>query len=372
MNRTQLLITAGLVIILIALGLYANNNQASDKGSIKLGLSSPMTGEAAGFGEAWAGGAELAVKDINERGGIDGRLVELVIEDSRCVTATGATIFNKFISVDQVDAIVGPLCSPTAGAGLPIAQEAGVPVIIGASAPSLTRVGDYIFRNYPSDASQAGFSAEFIFNTLQKKNVAVLYVNSDWGIELKDKFVHDFEALGGTITIIEGSLQEATEVRGSVAKIKDTNPEAVYLALFPQTGAAAIKQLKEANVNVPLVGTDLFATDEIYDVPEAEGVLFTLPISKAPQDFTDRVVEETGRAASEVSGFSYDAVMIFAQAFDAVGTDKDAVRDYLDKLTYENGVSVSTISFDENGDLEGGFLWDMRIVTNGENADYAE
>lgn len=356
------------VVVVIGLAWFGYSSLAPEPVAgepIRIGLISPMTGEAASFGEAWTGGAELAVKDINANGGIDGRKLKLIIEDDRCVTQTGPAIFNKLIEIDKVVAIVGPLCSTSAGSGLPIAELAKIPALIGASAPPLTHDRDFVFRNYPSDSSQAIFAAHHIYSTLKMSTVAVVYVNNDWGIELRQVFVDEYERLGGKVLVDEGTQQDVTDMRTAVSKIKAASPEAVYLVLYPQGGVVSLKAIKQLGIEAPLFGTDLFSTDEVFSVAESDGVMFTIPNTNARESFVGRVLAETGRVGNEVSGFSYDAVKIFAEAFKKVGTDPEKVRVYLNDATYTESVALPSVSFDAEGDLESDASWVMKIIRDG-------
>ena len=369
MNKLWWTVGAVVVIGLAWWGYSATQTIPAETGPIKIGLISPMTGEAATFGDAWAGGAELAVKEINAAGGIDGRQLELVTEDDRCVAQTGPSIFSKLIDIDKVVAIVGPLCSTSAGAGLPIAEEGRIPTIIGASAPSLTHDRAFVFRNYPSDSSQAIYAAHYLNETLGKKSVAVVYVNNDWGIELNRVFVDEFKKLGGEILVDEGTPQDVTDMRTVIAKVRGSVPDAVYLALYPQGGVVALKAIRQVDLNVPLIGTDLFSTGEIFDVADAEGVLFTIPNTNARDEFVGRVKSETGREGNEVSGFAYDAVRILAAAFAEVGTEAEAVMAYLEDLNFTDSVALPSVTFDAEGDLESDASWTMRVVKDGAPVD---
>jgi len=143
MNQSTKWIIGIIIVIAVVAGGYLVSKGPSEPaaGPIKLGLVAPMSGEAASYGEAAFGGATLAVKEINGAGGIDGRKIELVVEDDTCSSA-GANAFTKLTSIDNVVAIVGPVCSASAGPAVPIAQKDKTPVIlIGASAPNLTKVG---------------------------------------------------------------------------------------------------------------------------------------------------------------------------------------------------------------------------------------
>src|SRR3990167_6450865 len=128
-----------IVLILVFVGIMALTGEKSEvptstTGPIKIGASVPLTGEAASYGEITKAGIDLAVKEVNDAGGIDGRMIEIIYEDDKCDT-TGSNVFNKLVNIDKVDAIIGPVCSSAAGPGVPIAQSGKVPTIIWASAP---------------------------------------------------------------------------------------------------------------------------------------------------------------------------------------------------------------------------------------------
>ena len=259
-------------IIAVAYGAYNKKGGAPvEAAPIKIGLSSPMTGEAASYGEGFSAGAELAVREINEAGGINGSLIELIIEDDQC-SAKGVNAVSKLVTVDAVTAIVGPMCSAAAGPGLPIAQNAGVPVIVVGSAPHLTKVGDYIFRDYPSDAFQGKFAAEFLYNDLGKRKAAIIYTKNDWGMGIQEVFAKRFVELGGEVVYNEGVVQDSTDLRTQLTKAKEAGPDVLYFPVYPQNGAAGFKQAKELGLEATIVGGDSFEGEETWQIPEAEGI----------------------------------------------------------------------------------------------------
>lgn len=353
------------IIVVIAVVLVGYNilQAPTTEEPIKIGLSSPMTGEAASLGEAFAGGAQLAVKEINDAGGVNGRKLELVVEDDQC-SSKGVNAITKLVEIDKVTVIIGPLCSAAAGPGLPVAQKAGVPVIVVGSAPHLTKIGDYIFRDYPSDAFQGKFAAEYIFSTLGKKRAAVIYTNNDWGSGIRGVFVERFRQLGGTVVSDEGIAQDIKDLRTVIVKAKNENPDLIYFPAYPANGVAGLKQMKDLGVKVPIIGGDGFESEEIWSVPEAEGLLYTVAKTDNPEEFQKRVKDVTGKDSNAYTPYSYDAVKLFAKIIARVGTDRKAVRDALSQTVYEESVSVPVIEFDENGDLKEG-VFEVKIVKNG-------
>ncbi len=110
-NTTKWVLGIIAVVILVVIGYSVSNKQPTETGPIKIGVLVPLTGEAASWGQNLLAGAELAQKEINDAGGINGREIKLITEDDQCKAATGVSAINKLISVDKVSVIVGPPCS---------------------------------------------------------------------------------------------------------------------------------------------------------------------------------------------------------------------------------------------------------------------
>lgn len=352
MTHTTKWIVGVIVGVLIIVGFVGLKTPDASKTvePIKIGLSTPVTGEIASYGEALQGGAQLAVSEINAAGGIDGRLLELIVEDDKC-TKDAVSAVSKLVNINKVHAVLGPTCSSAAAPSVPIAQGAGVPIMIQATAPELTAIGDYVFRINPSDAFQGKFSAEYMYNELGKRKVAVLYVSNAWGKGIHDVFVKRFTELGGTVVYDESATQEVIDLRSYVAKMKAAEPDAVYLPLYPANGGSVVKTMIELDFRVPILGGDVFDGEEMWSIPEAEGVMFTTASVNNPEDFQQRVKNQTGMLPNTFTPYAYDGVKIFAEVIDRVGTDPEAMKKELRRRTFD-GMSNPKISFDEQGDLE--------------------
>ena len=209
--------------------------------AIKIGVSLPLTGEGASLGTGVKDGIDLAVKEINDAGGVDGRKISIIYEDDKCAK-DGATTITKLTSIDDVDAIIGPLCSAAGGPGLPIAQQSGTPAVIFASAPHLTQIGDYIFRIYPSDAFAGRFNAEYAYETLGKQTAAIVYVKNDYGQGLHDTFKQRYTELGGRILVDEGVAQDDTDLRTTATKVAAAKPGVLFTPMYPANGLILMKQ----------------------------------------------------------------------------------------------------------------------------------
>lgn len=366
MNQTaKNLIGVIVVVAIVAIGYFVSKgpSQPVSTEPIKIGATLPLTGEAASYGESAKAGIDLAIKEINDVDGIDGRKLEIVYEDDKC-SKDGATTISKLVNIDKVTAIVGPVCSAAGGPGLPIAQNAKVPVIFWASAPHLAKTGDYMFRTYPSDSFQGKFAAGYLFNNLKKQKAAAVYVKNDWGQGIRDVFVDEFKKLGGEVVFDEGILQDNRDLRTVFSKLKQSSPDSIYLPLYSASGAIAVKQIKDLTITVPIFGGDMFEAEEFLRIPQAEGVMYSVGKFNNPDEFRAKVKKATGIDPNILATMGYDAVKILAKIIKSTGTDQKAIRDALSKLRYTEGIGMPVIDFDENGDLKTA-QFEVKVVKNG-------
>ena len=355
-----------LVVVVLAVAGYLvwgpSAKDQSAEGPVTIGVSAPLTGEAASFGEWTKAGIDLALKEINDAGGINGQPVTVIYEDDKC-NQTGASVMQKLTSIDKVTAVLGPVCSAAAGPAVPIAEASKTPTIIWASAPSLPIGKEYIFRSYPSDAFQGKFAAEYVFNEMGKKKAALLYTKNDWGQGLHDTFTKRFTELGGTIVHDEGVSQDVNDLRTVLTKVKSTDADMIYIPLYPVNAVAAVKAAKDLKVSLPMVGGDGLETQEFLSVPEAEGVILTSAHFENPDDFKARVKEATGVDSGFVTPLAYDTFKLLIEVIKKAGTNNDAIKEELQKVFY-SGVAIRTISFDEEGDLASA-EFDVKVAKNG-------
>ena len=345
-----------IIVLIIIVGVYfflkkgsSSDQQRVSADTIKIGLSAPMTGEAASWGQNAFAGAELAVQEINNAGGINGKKIQVITEDDACQSANGVSVMNKLINIDKVVAIAGPLCSAAGGASIPIVQNAHIPAVIIASAPNLINIGDYIYRIYPSDAAAGKAGAEFIVNKLNKKKVAVIYVNNDYGQGLKNVFEKNLSSLGGQIVLEEAVMQDQTDLRTELSKIKNSGAEAIYFPVYPKNAVAGLKQIKDLKLNLPVVGADSLSGEEVLKSGAAEGAIYTVSNFNDPQDFQQKIKALPGEANLDVSfvaALGYDTIKTLAMAIQNAGsTDSTKIKEALSNIDYGNAVSMAAIKF---------------------------
>lgn len=340
-------------------------------GPITIGASLPLSGEAASYGEQARSGIELALKEVNDAGGVLGRPVRVVYEDDSCTASGGVDAFTKLVETDGVSGIIGPVCTAAASAGLPVAQSHDIPtVIISASAPSLTAIGNDIFRVYPSDALQGSFAAQYAYTTLGKHSVAILYVQNDWGEGLRAAFTKEFTELGGTITDTEGVAQSETDMRTQLVKIGASKPEMIYMPLQPNGGVAAASEAKMLGIRTLIMGGDFFDAKEFTSVAATNGILFTSGDLSTPDAFKAKIQAVLGKDTGATTPFAYDAFKVLAAAIEKAGdTDPAHVRTALAATSYEGVSSSQPITFDAGRDLQNS-KFQVRIVENGSSQPY--
>jgi branched-chain amino acid transport system substrate-binding protein len=330
----------------------AETAPAAETGPIKIGFIGPLTGDASSLGVVARAAAELAAEEINAAGGVNGRQIEMVYEDGKCNGAAATNAVTKLLNVDKVVAINGGLCSSeTAAFGPSAMQNKVVTISYCSSAPTLTGMGKYFFRSYPSDAYQGKFAAEYVYNTLGLKKVAIVYHVSDWGTGLKTKFEDRFKELGGEVVAVEGSPQDNKDYRTAITKVKAANPDLVYAPLYPDGGIAFLKQYAELGMKTRIYAGDAWADTKLQKEVGADmDVIYSEVMMPSADEFNAKVMAKTkGTEVSICASQAYDNMKLLAQVMGQVGTDADKVTEALHALQYK-GVS-GDISFDQNGDL---------------------
>ena len=376
MTKTGKIIAGVIVVLLVIWGVSMISSKSgtttNETGPIKVGFVGPLTGDGAALGENAQAAVELAVSEVNAAGGINGRQLQFIYEDGKCNGADAASAANKLLNADKVSLIIGGACSGETSAMAGAAEQAKTVLFsYCSSAPTITNAGDYIFRDYPSDTFQGSFAANYIYNKLGKKNVAVLYVKTDWGTGIKDVFDDSFTKLGGKVAIEEGFDQTTKDLRTELTKIKAANPDLIYFLGYTEESVTGLKQAATLGIKTPMFGGDAWDDPKIYDGAgaAAEGIMFSTVSAPLSDAFKAAMKQKTG--SDEVLACTpgaYDAVNILSNVMKKVGTDSTAIKDELYKTTYANGVSSANISFDSNGDLVGASYM-VKQVTNGKAAE---
>ena len=188
------LVVAGLLCLQVA---CAPKGQPASNQPIEIGVSAPLTGSLAVWGNNTLRGIQLAADEVNAAGGVSGRKIELVVEDSRCEPEEAVKILRSFIEARHIQVVLGADCSADVLAMAPVAQDKQVVLFsTGASNPEISHAGDFVFRNWPSDALQGRLTARYARDIGGFRRAAILYVDNAYGQGLDDVFRREFEAMG--------------------------------------------------------------------------------------------------------------------------------------------------------------------------------
>jgi len=302
----------------------------------------------------------LALKELNDSGGIGNRQVQAIYEDSKCDPQTGVSAVQKLINIDHVRFIIGDVCSPVVVPVAPIAEANKVVVLAQGSSPDITNLGDYIFRNWPSDAYQGKVVADYVFGDLGLKKAALLVENQAYATGLADAFSSNFTHDGGQVTETEYYKTGDKDYRTQLSKIKAQKPDAIYIAVSTDFGLIA-KQIRELKIDAQIIGADgLGSQQSLSDAQGSlEGAYYGFPAfdekSQIVIDFQNKYQAMFGTTSPfvNVSAHGYDAVNIMAIALRSCLPDLDTgcVKDKLYSIKDFPGVSGNT-TFDKNGDVQ--------------------
>lgn len=293
---------------------------------IVLGEFGSLTGVTATFGKSSQKGIQLAVDEINNAGGIEGKLVTIVVEDDQSKPEEAATAVKKLVNQDKVLLVLGEVASSRSLAGAPICQEAGVPMITPSSTnPKVTQVGDFIFRVCFIDPFQGEVMAKFARNTLKTGKAAILKdIKNDYSVGLAQFFTETFTNLGGEIISEESYSEGDIEFRAQLTSIKAKNPDVIFIpGYYTEVGLIA-RQARDLGITVPLIGGDGWDSPRLVEIggKALENTYYSNHYTpEDPRPEIQRFIADYKARYNEIpdamAPLGYDAARI---AFDAIKT----------------------------------------------------
>jgi len=364
-------VIAIVIVALACFALFAVSNpigffSLEGEKPVKLGLLVPLTGSTAAIGEDVRNAVTLAFEDSSTD-------IELVVEDSECKPAEAVTAFNKLVETDNVSAVFGVVCSGVAKAIGPIAEEKGVPTILAvASAYKPEKEGSYVFKFWPTDKERAGFEANIIIEKLGAKDIALIYVNNAMGSNLKEQFEKEAEKIGIRILVLEAFNPEETDFRTSLLKIKDSEPDAVFVIAYEPSAINILKQAKELGIETQFLATSAVISEGFLKSVGGigEGLIVDLPVttSEKTREFEARMAERFDDSILHPgSYFAYDSLMLLAEIAQKTG-EREKIKDELYKARAD-GIS-GLIKFNDFGQNKEKKEFGAFVVRDGEFVEY--
>jgi branched-chain amino acid transport system substrate-binding protein len=344
----------GLRLIAIALAIVAASPFA--RADIVIAVAGPMTGEQASFGEQMRRGAEMAVADINAKGGVLGQKLRLEIGDDACDPKQAVAVANSLAS-KGVKFVAGHFCSGSSIPASNVYAEEGMLQISPASTnPTLTeRKLANVFRVCGRDDQQGKVAGEYIAEKFRGKRVAVIHDKTAYGKGLADETKKALNAKGVQEVLYDAYTPKEKDYSAVVSKLKQNRVDIVYLGGYHAEGGLITRQMREQGMSTRLIGGDALVTEEFWAItgPAGEGSLMTFSPDPRKNPISASLVERFRRAGYEPEGYTlytYAAIEIWVQAAAKVGaTDTPKIANTLRSQTFDT--VLGKIGFDAKGDV---------------------
>jgi branched-chain amino acid transport system substrate-binding protein len=352
------------VVTLLMLGF--SPSLGSCKEPYKIGGIFSVTGPASFLGDPEKKSLEMAVDQINAKGGIDGHPVEAVIYDTEGDPTKTVMAVNKLISKDDVIAILGPSTTPSSLAVIPIVEKKELPLISCAAGIEITEpVKPWVYKTAQSDV----LAVATIYQHMQKhdiKKLGIMTVENAFGESGKNQLIAQAQKFGITIVQAESFGAKDTDMTAQLTKIRSAQPDAIICWGTNPGPAVVTKNLQQLNIKVPLYQSHGVASPKFIELAgdAADGVILPtgkilvaeqLPESDPQKPVLLSYIQEYKKryqiAESGFGGYAYDAMLILAEALKGTEGDRVKVRDAIEKIKGHVGVS-GTFNFspeDHNG-----------------------
>lgn len=336
-NKKLALVLSLLLILTMVAGCGSQKGTTSssaDSKVVKIGFLGALTGDVACYGKPGLNGLKMAAEDLNAKGGILGKKVEIVAYDNAGDKAQAASITKKYISKDKVSAIIGDPCTGVTIAAAKVAQANKMVLIsAGATGKGAIDAGDYCFRNTLLDEVACPATVEYLVSKGYKNIALVTAVNDEYSVGLSDYFRNAIKAKGAKIVIDESIQRGDTNFSAQVTKIKPTNPDIIVFTGYYQEAALFMKEVRKQGMkDIKFVGGDGCLGEDLYKLggEAVEGSMIYCgfsPENPTPETkkFLDAYTKKYNSQADMFSVQYYDALMIVAQAMEKANSTDPAV-----------------------------------------------
>lgn len=353
----RIVLSSFLVASLLATFSSCGPRGGGDK--VRIGVFMSLTGDTANFGISSTNGIKLAADEVNAAGGINGKQIELLVQDDRSDASEAATIVTKFVTQDQVHGILGEVASSRSIAAAPIAQNAKIPMLTPSSTnPEVTKKGDYIFRSCFIDPVQGAAIAQFGAKSLNAKRGALMVDRkNDYSTGLEKVIKEVFTRLGGEIVITQSYQAGDQDFNAQITSIKGGNPDVIFVPGYYGDVGLFAKQARDKGITVPILGGDGWDSPSLYKIGGAalNGCYFSnhySPDDAAPnvQKFVTDYKTKYGSVPDALAATAYDAAHIMFDAIKRANSlDGKAIRDALAATNEYPGVT-GKVTFNSDRD----------------------
>lgn len=359
-SRKSLKLMSVLAGTMLMGSVLAGCGSSENENEIKVGANFERTGNVANYGQATLDGFNLAIKEINDAGGINGKKIKVVEADNKSEASEAVNAATKLISDDKVKVLVGPAVTANVIAETQVATDNKVPIIAPcATSPDVTvengSVKPFVFRSCFIDPQQGSVMAKFAAEKLKAKT-AVIYVDnsSDYSKSLGKVFKEKFEAAGGKVVMEEAFLAKDQDFKAALTKLKTANADVVFVPAYYEEVGKIVKQARELGFTQPFLGTDGWDDPKVADIAGADALnntYFSTHYSDKDEEvkgFVDAFTKEYGHAPNVFAALGYDAGKILADAIKRAGSDDpEKIQKALEE-TKDLKVGTGTITMDKD------------------------
>ncbi|MGA2763315.1 MAG: ABC transporter substrate-binding protein [Spirochaetia bacterium] len=359
--REKVVVVASLVLAL----LWAGSAGAQDAGDIRIGVIAPLSGAVPTFGAAIKNGVAMALKECNDRGGINGHRIVAIYTDGQCRADLATEAAQKLITQDGVRYIIGEVCSK---ASIPVSELANASRVIQVTPTSTNmavtvdaqgRVKPYIFRACFVDPFQGLVAAKFATNQLSARTAFILFDSSnDYVSGLARSFEESFVRLGGTVVGKRTYSNDTTDFSALLAEVRSQQPDLVYLPDYYNVVNLAVKQARRAGITCPFMGGDGWDSSDL-DMRATEGCYYTNHFSledPRPEVQTFQAAysaflsDSPGKMEPDViAALGYDSANLILRAMENAGSDDvDSVRQALEGIQFHGVTGRLTFDVSHN------------------------
>lgn len=363
MKIRKLLLVVSVVMIaslvLTACSTDTGSKSSSGGDKIYIAHAGPITGDSAQFGDMKTKAIQLAIEELNEKGGINGKEVELLIGDDTSNPKEAPNVAQKLAQDNRVLAVIGHWNSSCTLAARGIYNDAGVPLLADSVNKALTDgTTPTAYRVSLTDTAQAESLAKYAYEKLGKRKAAILYTANDFGTGLMEDFDRAFKEIGGEVIASETYFEGQTkDFSPQLTKIKEENPDLLFIAGYYVETALIAQQSQEIGLDVQMLGTEGISSEELIKLggEAVEGIIFAgffHPDVEFPgtKEFVEAFRSEYEKEPDTYAALAYDSAKLIFAAIEENGESREGIMQFLDEVNDFPGVA-GPISFDENHDV---------------------
>ena len=327
------------LFLLLCVSLFAASCQRKTDNEIVIGEYSSLTGTTATFGQSTHNGIMLALDEINQAGGLLGKRVRIITEDTQSRPEEAAAVVTKLINRDKVKAVLGEVASSRSLAAAPICQSNQIPMVSPSSTnPEVTKKGDYIFRVCFIDPFQGAVLAKFAMNSIKVKRVAILKdVKNDYSVGLAEFFSKIYKDLGGEIVGEQAYSEGDTDFKAQLTALKELRAEAILVPGYYTEAALIVKQARELGIKAAFIGGDGWDSQKLIEIggDSMNNCYYSNhytadDTSPAVQNFVAKYKARFNQTPDALAALGYDAANIVFDAIKRAGnTEGPKIRDAL-------------------------------------------